>query len=296
MDYKLILYNVDEQGIARITFNDPQRLNPLSWAMYAEIDNALVAAEKDNQVKVIVLKGAGRCFSTGGDLGAGHRAGDEPKGIRGEAWRGSLWNGRAHTTGQADYAFRIWDLWKPTICQVHGYCLGAATELALVSDIVTVAEDCLWGYPIARYQNTGTIQVLNAWHVGPKKAMEMQMGRVLTGKEASEWGLANYSFPAEQLEEKTDKIAKRLAIMDAELLMLHKTMLHRTFDMMGWRTAAYVGSEYDAFGHARRAMRQIPDWQRWQEYKAKFGVGKAIKMMHEPFGGMKPGPLDENPL
>ena len=79
MDYKLILYNVDEQGIARITFNDPQRLNPLSWAMYAEIDNALVAAEKDNQVKVIVLKGAGRCFSTGGDLGAGHRAGDEPK-------------------------------------------------------------------------------------------------------------------------------------------------------------------------------------------------------------------------
>jgi enoyl-CoA hydratase/carnithine racemase len=92
----------------------------------------------------------------------------------------------------------------------------AATELAMVSDIVTVAEDCLWGYPIASYQNTGTIQVLNAWHVGSKKAMEIQMGCVLTGKEASELGLANYSFPAEPLGEKKDEIAKRLAIMDPE--------------------------------------------------------------------------------
>ena len=84
--------------------------------------------------------------------------------------------------------------------------------------------------------------------------------------------------------------------MDPELLMLHKTMVHRTFDIRGFKTSSYSAAEYDSFGHARMAMRQIPDMNRFNETKDKHGVGKALKEMHKQFGGLKPGGLNENPL
>ena len=295
MDYKLILYDVGEFGIARITLNNPERMNPLSWEMLSELDNALVTAEKDDNVKVIVIKGAGRCFSSGYELGR-TLIGDEPRGRKAEEWQGSLWNSRAHTSGHADYWFRVWDMWKIVISQVHGYCFGGATELATICDLMVISDNCWYGYPITRYQNVGDVGAHNAWHVGLKRAMELQLGRILTGKEAYEWGLANYCFPAEELEEQTTKIAKRVAIMDPELLMLHKTMVHRTFEVMGFRTAEYYSAEYDTFGHARRSMRKIPEYEKWNELKDKYGLGKALKMMHKPFGGLMPGGLNEYDL
>jgi len=293
VDYKLILYDLDEYGIARVTLNNPETMNALSWAMLAELDNAFVTAEKDDDVKLIIIKGAERCFSSGFNLATQAHVGDEPRGKKDEAWRGSLWNCRAHTLCHADYSFRIWDLWKIVISQVHGYCLGGATELASICDLMVISEDCWWGYPITRFNNVGDVQAHNAWHVGLKRAMEIQLGRILTGKEAHEWGLANYCFPADELEEQTTRIARRIAIMDPELLMLHKTLVHRTFDVTGFRTAEYNSAEYDTFGKARRKMRRVPADVQWNEYKRKYGLAKTLKMMHEPFGGLKPGGLNE---
>lgn len=296
MDYKLILYDVDENGIARITLNDPERMNALSWSMLAELDNALVTAEKDDKVRVIIIKGTGRCFTSGYDLEAKPFAGDEPKGRKAEEWHGSLWNSRAHVQGHADNWFRIWDLWKIVISQVHGVCFAGACELALICDLMTISENCRFGNPVNRFMNVGDVQAFYAWHVGLKRAMDLQMGRILSGKDACEWGFANYCFSEEELEEQTTKIAKRIAIMDPELLMLHKTMVHRTFDMMGFKTSSYLAAEYDSFGHARMAMRQIPDWTKFTEAREKHGLAQALKEIHKPFGGLKPGGLNENPL
>jgi enoyl-CoA hydratase len=296
MDYQTILYDVDEFGIARITFNRPDKMNALSWQLLEEMDGALVKSEKDDKVKVIILKGAGRCFSSGFDLTVEPHVGDEPRGRKDPSWKGSLWNCRAHTLGHADYLFRIYDLWKPVISQVHGYCLGGATETATMCDITVISDDCWYGYPPTRYQNVGDVMAHHAWEVGPKKAFELQMGRILTGKECLEWGLATYCFPEEELEAKTAKIAKRIAIMDPELLMLHKSMLHRTLDIMGFRLAEYNSAEYDTFGKARRAMHTSPEWERWNQMKKELGTSKALKKMNEPFGGLKPGPLWDNPL
>ena len=149
MAYKKIIYIVDKDGIARIILNVPERMNPLGWPLLAELDRALKEAEKDDNVKVIIIKGAGRCFSAGYDLVAGHGTGEEPRGRK--EYGNSVWNSRAHVQGHIRYWFNIWNLWKPVIAQVHGYCLAGACELAAICDLIVISEDCRFGYPVTRW-------------------------------------------------------------------------------------------------------------------------------------------------
>ena len=132
MAYEKIIYAVDEDGIARITLNEPEKMNPLGWPLLAELDNALKEAEKDDNAKVIVIKGAGRSFSSGYDLAAGgFFSGEEPRGRKSYGTEG-VWNSRAHVQGHISYWFNIWNLWKPVIAQVHGYWLAGASALASI--------------------------------------------------------------------------------------------------------------------------------------------------------------------
>lgn len=108
-------------------------------------------------------------------------------------------------------------------------------------------------------------------------------------------GLSNLLFPGRRSGEQTTQIAKRIAIMEPELLMLHKTLVHRTFDLMGFRISCYYGAEYDSMGHARNAMRRNPHYQEWLKLVAEVGISKALKKMHERFGGLKAGGLNEYP-
>ena len=142
--YQNILYEKDPEDnrLVRITLNQPERMNALSYDMLMDLRHALITAERDQEVKVIVIKGAGRTFGAGYDLGA----------------RPHYTEGISHMTAQADHIkyyhqdvwFTIWNLQKPVIAQVHGYALAGASELAVMCDITIMADDAVIGYPPAR--------------------------------------------------------------------------------------------------------------------------------------------------
>jgi len=277
LDYRNILYDIDARGIARITLNNPEKMNGLSWELLAELDDALKVAEKDDAVRVIIIRGAGRCFSAGLDLTDPFFGGGEPRGR--ESYPDSVWNSRAHVQGHVEYWFNIWNLWKPVIAQVHGYCLAGASELACICDLMVISEDCRFGYPPVRFMAAGDAIALYAWHAGLKVAKEMAFGRILSGAECVHYGFANYCFPEAKLEAETAKIAERIAHIHPELLSITKRQMCRLFDIRGFRVSVEYGGEFDTISH------------RGQDYGfaqavRELGLTAALKQLNEPWGGV----------
>lgn len=288
---KYHLYEVDKHGIATVTFNRPERMNALCWPLMDEFETLLKAAEKDPAVRVIILRGAGRCFSVGFDFqeedmtkaapGVGVADGTlEPRGVP-DYGRG-VWNSRAHVQEHVRYDQLVWGLWRPVIAQVHGYALGGASTMAVVSDLTMIADDAKLGYPPTRWLASGDNPAIYSFAAGLKKAKEMSFGRLVSGKEAAEWGLANYSMPESELEERTREEARRIAQIEPELLMLNKMVVNRTWEIMGIKTAMEISGEYDTICHISGTIVRFR-----KALEANNGVLRdTLKDLNKPWGGV----------
>jgi enoyl-CoA hydratase len=288
--YDHIQYEIDGSGLATITLNNPERMNALSWPMMEEVKAALKAAEKDPKARVIIIRGAGKCFSVGydfqetspGEIGPGIGPADgthEPRGVP-EHGRG-IWNSRAHVQGHIDYERTIWELWKPVIAQVHGYALAGASTVALACDLTMMSDDAKIGYPPTRWLAPGDNVAIYCYVAGLKKSKEMMFGRMFSGKEAADIGMINYSFAEARLEEETRAIAKRIATIPAELLMLNKQVCNRVWEMMHIKTAMEVGGEFDSLAHLAYTGRPI------KEAMDRHGsLAAALKELNKPWGGV----------
>lgn len=185
---------------------------------------------------VTVLRGAGRCFSSGYDLKSDLSA-DRPYYT---APGGANW-ARHITQGWLS----IWDLAKPVIAQIHGYAMAGGTELAAACDLVYIAEDATISHPVVRIAGTPDFG-FHPWLVGMRASMEMMLtGDPLSAEEAVQVGYANRAFPADELEEQTLAVAERIAGVPHELLQLNKRWVHQSMEVMG----------------ARAAIRSVPDVQ-----------------------------------
>ena len=151
----------------------------------------------------------------------------------------------------------IWDLAKPVIAQVHGYCLAGGSELATGCDLVFVAEDAEIGYPAVRF---GVPDMhFHAWFMGMRTAMAMMLtGDSISGTEAVRLGWANDAFPADELDERVVAYAERIAKMPTDLIQLNKRLVHRTMEVMGLRTAIRVGTEICALGIHQKTHGDVP--------------------------------------
>ena len=188
-------------------------------------------------MRVSVVRGAGPCFSAGYDLGA------------------DLTVGRPHPTAEGDGSwprhvvhgwFEIWDLAKPVIAQVHGYCLAGGSELASACDLVYVAEDAQIGYPPVRLMSPPDTQ-FHPWLVGMRRAMELMLtGDPISGAEAARIGFANRAFPAADLDGAVLEIAERIAKIPTSLQQINKRTVHRAMEIMGMRAAIRAGTELQA--------------------------------------------------
>ncbi|HEY2052176.1 MAG TPA: enoyl-CoA hydratase-related protein [Caulobacteraceae bacterium] len=230
--------------IRRLTLNRPAKRNALSNALRGEIFAALEAADRDPEVRVVILRGAGVCFSSGYDLaGLGelpfHTAGGQGQ------WARHVVEG----------CFRIWDLAKPVIAQVHGWCLAGGSELAFACDLVYCAEDAQIGYPAVRTMSPPDNQ-FHAWILGMRAAMELMLtGDAISGTEAARLGFANRAFPPEKLEAETLAMAERIAKVDPELAQLNKRLVHRQMEAMGLRAGLRAGTDLHALGWHTPASR-----------------------------------------
>ena len=234
MDYQKILLDHPREQVLRITLNRPDKRNPLSNEVRTELFHALESADQDDGVRVIVIRGAGPCFSAGYDLASDVRK-DQPY-----YTAGGLGNWPRHVV---DGFFKMWDMAKPVIAQVHGYCLAGGTELATACDLVYVARDAKIGYPVVRSISPPDNQFY-PWIVGMRRAMELMLtGDHMSGDEAVECGFANRAFELEELEEQTLAVAERVAKIPTDLQQINKRAVHRQMDAMGVRAGIRAGTE-----------------------------------------------------
>jgi enoyl-CoA hydratase len=246
--YDLVLLDDPAPGVRRITLNRPEKRNALNHPLRGQLLQALREGDADDAVRVQIVRGAGPSFSAGYDLGGGNEGEEMP--FYTPAGEGQ-WP--RHVT---ESWMSIWDLAKPVIAQVHGYCLAGGSELATGCDLVYVAEDAQMGYPAVRF---GVPDMhFHAWLLGMRKAMEMMMtGDSISGVEAVELGWANRAFPVEELDARVVEIATRIAKMPPDIVALNKRIVHRGMEMMGLRTAIRVGTELCALGTHQKSLRDF---------------------------------------
>ena len=280
MDYETIIYEV-ERGRARITLNRPEKLNALSIQLQQELNQALWDADNDNRVHTVILRGAGRAFSAGYDLTPRPLAERDPddhtregRSFDDDAWR--------MEQGQR-LRMAIFDMHKPVIAQIHGYCVAGGTDVALLCDMIIAADDTLIGFPPARAQ--GALPN-NMWlyNVGPQWAKRLMLsGDFVTGADAAKIGLVMKALPLDLLEEEVEGLADRLAMIDTELLSANKRIINIGLELMGARTLQRIATENDARAHLAPSVAEFGARSREHGLKAalqwrdtKFGDQRAL--------------------
>jgi enoyl-CoA hydratase len=204
-DLDFFKVEIGEDGVTVVTMNDPDKLNAVGPQNHWQLEDIWLRIARDERIKVVVLTGAGRAFSAGGDV--------------------KLMSERAQTEFGLKYALRVPQntlrLWEhlllcpqPIIAAVNGDALGLGTSLLLFCDMSVVADDAKLGDTHVRVGLVAGDGGAVMWPllVGPQKAKEYLMrGKILNGKKAEEIGLVNYAFPREQVLEESIKIAREIA-------------------------------------------------------------------------------------
>jgi enoyl-CoA hydratase len=243
----VLLLDDPRPGVRRLTLNRPEKRNALSNELRGAILDALRAADADAAVRVSILRGAGPAFSSGYDLSADNSVNQPYYSPGGPGqWARHV----------VDGWFTIWDLAKPVIAQVHGWCLAGGSELAVACDLVYVAEDAQIGYPAVRTMSPPDNQ-FHPWLMGMRTAMEMFLtGDAITGTEAAARGFANRAVPAAELEPTVLGVAERIALVPTELSQSNKRAGHRAMEIMGLRAAIRAGTELQALAFTTAASLQ----------------------------------------
>ena len=236
-----MLYERDG-AVATLTLNRPERLNAIVPELIDDLEAALDRAEEDAEVRVIRLAGAGRAFCAGYDIEWGARAMEEA---------GEPWDPIADHRMMSRYVRAYMRLWRspcPVIAQVHGFCVGGGTDLALCSDLIVIAEDARLGYPPARVWGSPTTAMW-IYRLGAERAKRLLLtGDPLDGRRAVEWGLASECAPAAELDAAARQLAARVAQLPANQLTMMKLLVNQAYDQMGLPVTQLVG-------HAARRRR-----------------------------------------
>jgi enoyl-CoA hydratase len=222
-------------AVLKITTNRPEVLNAQSRILLEELDDAFNTAVDDNEVKVIILAGAGKHFSAGHDLGSPQEMEDQKKtplepGFKGEYRR--LWERFFENT------MRWRDLPKPTIAQVQGYCIMGGMMIASACDIIVASEDAQFADRAVGWGG-GHVQYFSMpWDLGPRKAKEyLFTGEFFSAAEAEKLGLVNRVVPRAKLEAETMALAQKIATRDSFALKFAKASVNETQNAQGWREA-----------------------------------------------------------
>jgi enoyl-CoA hydratase len=268
------------ERVARITLNRPDKRNALTPQALSELSDALIEADDRTDVHAIVLAGAGRDFCAGYDLAgayAGQGAGDGP------AYRsqnGTIDDDVWQLEQTQKKTIAMFDIHKPVIARVQGNCLAGGTDLALMCDMVLAADDARIGFPAARANGTPP-QNMFIYHVGPQWAKRLLMtGDWISGKDAARIGLVMDAVPAAGLDAAVDELARRVALVDAELLSAHKRVVNLSLELQGARTMQRLAAEMDARAHLSRGPRR----SQFRADMAEGGLKTALKHRDEPFG------------
>ena len=271
-----------EERLARITLNRPEKMNALTGELFTELNDCLHDLEADQRCRVIILRGAGRCFSAGYDLTPGRerRPGERRYQTVDDKNRTLMMNVRTSMQQITDVQMYLWNMAKITIAQLHGYALAGGCELAMMTDLVVAAEDTKIGHPGLR--GLGTARNGNIWPLvmSMRKAKEYYYtGDSMTGAEAAEVEMINYAWPKDELDANTVAFAERIANGSADHLAVLKLTMNRFYENMGIYSSVRSATEQDA-------LAQMTEWTyRFGESIREGGLKHAFQSRDEPYLG-----------
>ncbi len=290
MEYETLLYHVDSE-IATITFNRPERLNTIVPPMPDEIEAAIRRAIADGGVKVIVIRGAGRAFCAGFDFAGGFHRWDEHVTTDGKWDPGKdfAWSAGAFGLGAIPKFMSIWRSPKPVIAQVHGWCVGGGSDMALCADLVIASEDARIGTPYSRMWGC-YLTGMWIYRLGLTRAKEYALtGKPLSGAEAAEIGLINRAVPFDSLEQEVQNQARQLASIPLSQLAAMKLVVNQAYENMGLGSIQTLGPILDGL------MRNTPDALRFIELASREGVPAAVAKRDGAFGDYSQAPAEQQP-
>jgi enoyl-CoA hydratase len=258
----LVLYEAVEK-IGFVTLNRPDKLNALNMDLRRDLAAAFAQADEDASTSVVVLRGNGRSFCVGYDLG----------GSANEAWRRDALKFHQRLSASLTLELTPWYMRKPVIASVHGHALGAGCELAMFCDLTIAADDTKFGEPEARFSQAGPGFVM-PWIIGFKKARELlYLGDMIDAPTARDLGMVNHIVPRAELAEATLKLARRLALIAPEALAATKLAINRGADAAGFRNAMQAGIDVVAPLYA--ATTEVS--REFRERAQKDGLPAALK-------------------
>jgi enoyl-CoA hydratase len=260
-DYEFIRYSTLRGGtIARVELNRPQTRNAQHRVLIVELDEALHRAEADDEVRVVILSGAGPLFSSGHDMGSKEHLEERDPGPLQHVTRrtngGSRGGVEARMLQEWHYFFentRRWrSLRKITIAQVHGPVYAAGLMLMWACDLIVAAGGTTFADVVGtRLGMCGVEYFGHPWEFGPRKAKELLLtGDSITAEEAHQLGMVSKVFPADELAELTEQFAARIARLPTMTALLIKEAVNQTVDIMGFTNALNASFSLHQINHA----------------------------------------------
>ncbi len=257
--------------VRRLTMNRPEALNALNHDLVEGLSAALAGAATDDDVRVVVLRGAGRAFCAGYDLNEDADEGE----LDARHWHDSL-------SASTERMLEFTDHPKPTIAQVHSYCLAGGTDLMLACDLAVVSDDAKFGYVDVRF-GSGVVSMFLPWVVGVRAAKEL----LFTGEdrvgadEALRMGLVNRVVPSADLDEATLDLANEIATNEPFVVQTTKRAVNRAWDVAGFRAAMRANTELDVMIETAN----LPARDEFRRITRSDGLKAAIAWRDERFRG-----------
>lgn len=255
MAFETVLYDKIDK-VAKITMNRPEVRNAENQQLSREIQEAFKMAEADEDVRVIILAGAGPDFSSGHDLGTPAARAEMEKN---PPQPGLEWGMNMETWRWLEGPLYIRDIPKPTIAQVQGHAIMGGFLLASMCDIIIASEDATFQDMAVRFGVPSVEYFSHPWELGIRKAKEFLFtGDPITAQEAWQAGMVNRVVPREKLEEETMNLAQKIAQNHPFALRLVKMSCNATQDIQGFKPSMLPQFLFHQIGHAH--ARENPDY------------------------------------
>ena len=286
--FETLVYRTDGP-VARITLNRPERLNTIVPPLPDEVQAAVTLAVRDTEVKVIVLRGAGRAFCAGYDFSGGFKHWPEME-------TDGRWDpgkdfvmATAPELSPTQKLLSIWRSPKPVIAQVHGWCVGGGSDFALGADLIVASEDAVIGTPYSRMWGC---YLSGMWlhRLGLAKAKEHALtGRPLTGRQAADCELINRAVPFAELEATVAQLAQDLCRIPLSQLAAMKLVVNQAYEARGLHQTQTLGPILDGL------MRNTPEALAFIEKAERDGVGAVVAERDGPWSDYSQAPPELRP-
>ena len=268
-----------EDRVGVITLTRAAEYNTITPALREDLDAAIDQLDHDRDVHVILLRAEGPAFCAGYNLAS---TGSQAAATEAErAGARPAWDSVQDMGMMGRYVATYMKLWyarKPTIAVVQGWCIGGGTDMVLCCDIIVAADGATFGYPPSRVWGTPTTAMW-VYRMGLEQAKRyMLTGDAIPAPKAAAIGLILETVPDDQLDEHGLGLAKRMAQVPANQLMMLKLLCNQTAENMGLASSRTLGTLFD--GIARHTQEGLD----WVARSKEVGFRQAVRERDNPFG------------